>query len=100
MTRLSLKLFVSGRSMRSDAAISNLELTLSQIGIDDFDLLIIDVLANPQAAEDEFILATPTLVKVTPEPERRTIGDLSDKALLLRGLDLSPAVYLRDLNEA
>ncbi len=91
MSNLIMKLFVCGQSVRSDAAIANLELTLSEIGIDDFDLLVVDVLADPQAAEDAFILATPTLVKIAPEPQRRTIGDLSDQALLLQGLDLSPA---------
>ncbi len=49
---------------------------------------MIDVLANPQLAEDDKILATPTLIKALPPPLRRVIGDLSDNEKVLLGLDL------------
>lgn len=87
-----MKLFVSGQSMRSGSAIANLELTLSEYGISDYELIVVDVQEDPQAAEDEFILATPTLVKVFPSPERRIIGDLSNQPLVIRGLDLTPII--------
>jgi circadian clock protein KaiB len=46
------------------------------------------VLKNPQLAEEEKILATPTLAKILPPPVRRIIGDLSDRERVLIGLDL------------
>jgi circadian clock protein KaiB len=49
---------------------------------------VIDVLEQPQLAEDEKILATPTLIKRLPPPLRRVIGDLSDKDKVLIGLEL------------
>lgn len=52
---------------------------------------MIDVLENPQLAEDDRILATPTLIKALPPPLRRVIGDLSDNDKVLLGLDLKPA---------
>ena len=51
---------------------------------------IIDVIERPQLAEDEQIIATPTLIKRLPPPLRRVIGDLSDRAQVLIGLDLKP----------
>jgi circadian clock protein KaiB len=45
---------------------------------------------NPQVAEDEKILATPTLMKRLPPPLRRVIGDLSDKQKVLLGLQVQP----------
>jgi hypothetical protein len=54
------------------------------------DLQIIDVLEHPQLAEDEKILATPTLIKRLPPPLRRVIGDLSDTDKVLLGLDVWP----------
>ena len=48
----------------------------------------IDVLKNPQLAEEDKILATPTLAKILPPPVRRIIGDLSDRERVLIGLDL------------
>jgi circadian clock protein KaiB len=49
---------------------------------------VIDVLKNPQLAEEDKILATPTLSKILPPPVRRIIGDLSDRERVLIGLDL------------
>ena len=49
------------------------------------------MLENPQRAEDERILATPTLIKQLPPPLRRVIGDLSDKDKVLLGLEVQPA---------
>jgi circadian clock protein KaiB len=48
----------------------------------------VDVLEDPQRAEDEKILATPTLIKQLPPPLRRVIGDLSDKDKVLLGLEV------------
>ena len=43
---------------------------------------------NPQLAEEDKILATPTLSKILPPPVRRIIGDLSYRERVLIGLDL------------
>ncbi len=53
-----------------------------------YALKVIDVLKNPQLAEEDKILATPTLSKILPPPVRRIIGDLSDREKVLIGLDL------------
>jgi circadian clock protein KaiB len=48
------------------------------------------VLEHPQRAEDDRILATPTLIKRLPPPLRRVIGDLSDTHKVLLGRELRP----------
>ena len=53
-----------------------------------YALKVIDVLKNPQLAEEDKILATPTLAKILPPPVRKIIGDLSDREKVLIGLDL------------
>ena len=58
-----------------------------------YEMAVVDVLERPQLAEDEKILATPTLIKELPPPLRRVIGDLSDKEKVLLGLDLLPATH-------
>ena len=55
-----------------------------------YDLEVIDVYQNPEATRELQIVATPTLVKMLPEPLRRIIGDLSDKERVLAGLNLMP----------
>ena len=57
-------------------------------GIGVYALKVIDVLKNPQLAEEDKILATPTLSKILPPPVRRIIGDLSARERELIGLDL------------
>jgi circadian clock protein KaiB len=53
-----------------------------------YELTIIDVLQQPDIAEQAGIMATPTLIKSTPLPPRRVVGDLSDPQILAY-LDLS-----------
>ena len=53
-----------------------------------YELQIIDVVKNPELAEQDRILATPTLIKQLPPPLRRVIGDLSDADKVLLGLEL------------
>ena len=55
-----------------------------------YDLEVVDVYENPDATRELQIVATPTLVKILPEPLRRIIGDLSNKERVLAGLNLTP----------
>jgi circadian clock protein KaiB len=73
-------------------AIANLQRICEQELEGKYELEIIDVLESPQLAEDEKILATPTLIKQLPPPLRRVIGDLSDKEKVLFGLEVRPAL--------
>lgn len=86
--RYQLRLYVTGRTPRSEFALQNLEAIMDRGRNDDYELEVIDVLENPQRAEDDRIIATPTLVKAVPAPQRRIIGDLSDLDLVMRELDV------------
>ncbi len=81
---------MTGTSSRTGTAIANLRRICEQELGGQYDLEIIDVLQFPDVAEDEKILATPTLIKSLPLPLRRVIGDLSDKEKVLMGLEVRP----------
>ena len=83
-----MRLFVTGASLRTETAIANLQRICDLELEGRYDLEIIDVLEFPELAEDERILATPTLIKSLPLPLRRVIGDLSDTEKVLLGLQL------------
>lgn len=85
-----LKLYVTGTSPRTRQAIENLQRICEQDLRGRYQLDIIDVLEHPQEAEDDRVLATPTLIKRLPPPLRRVIGDLSDKEKVLFGLEVRP----------
>jgi circadian clock protein KaiB len=84
-----LKLYVTGASDRSQRAISNL-IQLSELHLQNrHEIVIIDVLEQPQVAEAEKILVTPALIKEFALPKVRIIGDLSDTQTILFGLNIS-----------
>jgi len=83
-----LKLYVAGNTPSSTRAIRMLNNILKEDFNGVYALKVIDVLKNPQLAEEDKILATPTLSKVLPPPVRKIIGDLSDREKVLIGLDL------------
>jgi circadian clock protein KaiB len=88
LSKYILTLYVTGTSPRTKVAIDNLNRICSQELDGRYELEIVDVLEHPQRAEDERILATPTLIKQLPPPLRRVIGDLSDKDKVLLGLEV------------
>ncbi|MGK7933916.1 MAG: circadian clock protein KaiB [Microcystaceae cyanobacterium] len=83
-----LKLYVAGNTPNSVRALKTLKNILEQEFKGVYALKVIDVLKNPQLAEEDKILATPTLSKILPPPVRKIIGDLSDREKVLIGLDL------------
>ena len=88
LSKYLLRLFVTSASSRTATAIANLRRICDQELGGQYELEIIDVLEHPDMAEDEKILATPTLIKTLPLPLRRVIGDLSNTEKVLLGLEV------------
>ena len=86
--KIVLRLYVAGQTANSEKAVRNLKAIIEKDFNRHYQLEIIDVLKNPQLAEDDKILATPALIKKLPPPARKLIGDLADKEKVLLGLDL------------
>ena len=86
-----LKLYVTGETANSQRAIKTLNAVLEEQLKGLYTLKVIDVLKSPQLAEEDKILATPTLAKTLPQPVRKIIGDLSNREKVLLGLDLTVA---------
>ncbi|APG05516.1 hypothetical protein BJI69_17480 [Luteibacter rhizovicinus DSM 16549] len=91
-----LRLFITGSTPRSTRAIENLRKICEENLDGRYELEVIDVYERPETTRDLQIVATPTLVKVLPEPLRRIIGDLSDELKVLAGLDLAPRLPQQD----
>lgn len=88
--RYKLRLFVTGTTPRSIRAIENMHRICEENLHGAYDLEVIDVYENPDATRELQVVATPTLVKILPEPLRRIIGDLSNRERVLAGLNLVP----------
>lgn len=83
-----VRLYVAGDGPNSVAAVANLTAALALHVDHGIELAIIDVVAEPERALRDGILITPMLVRVAPLPQRRILGTLRDRALLLGVLGL------------
>ena len=83
-----LRLYIAGTSQRSTEAIQNAKHVCEEHLAGRYDLEVIDIFQQPTLARDDQVLAVPTLIKKLPSPLRRFIGDLSNRDVILFGLDL------------
>ena len=88
MSNYILRLYITGNSLNSQRAIANLLKLCKEELSNQYKVEIIDVLEEPQRAEREKILVTPTLIKQLPPPLQRIIGDLSNREKVICGSDL------------
>ena len=88
--RWELRLYIAGNTPKSTLALSNLKKYCEEHLQGKYVIEVIDLLVHPQLAEGDQILAIPTLVKKVPVPIRKIIGDLSDEAKVLVGLNIRP----------
>lgn len=88
--RYKLRLFVTGTTPRSIRAIENMHRICEENLHGAYDLEVVDVYKDPEATRELQVIATPTLVKILPEPLRRIIGDLSNRDRVLAGLNVVP----------
>lgn len=88
---LILRLYVAGQTPRSLRAVANMRRVCAEDLGGRYSLEVIDLYQQPHLARGEQIVAVPALVKRLPAPLRMVIGDMSNTAHVLGGLDLLPS---------
>ena len=86
--RWELRLYVAGQTPRSLAAFANLKKICETHLKGKYRIEVIDLVAHPELARADQIVAIPTLVRKLPPPVKRIIGDLSNKERTLVGMEL------------
>jgi circadian clock protein KaiB len=81
-----LRLFVSGNNESTEHILKSLHQLLEHSLRYPYTLKVIDIFKHPDQAEEYQVSATPTLVRVWPQPVRRIVGDLTDIERILRVL--------------
>jgi circadian clock protein KaiB len=84
------RLYVAGQTIKSIAARTNLHSICERHIPNRYQVDVIDLLENPKLAKGDQIIAIPTLVRDSPMPVRKIIGDLSNTDKVLLGLDIHP----------
>jgi circadian clock protein KaiB len=91
MTRHVYTLFIAGGTDLASRALANFDrLVADRLG-DSCHLTIVDVLKEPRQAREHRVLATPLLLRHSPHPVLRILGDLSEEAKVLTQLGFSRA---------
>lgn len=87
--KLVLHLYVSGMSPKSMEAIDNIKRFCDKILQGAFELEIIDLYKNPEAASEQQLLFSPSLIKTLPLPKKILIGTFADTEKVIRGLGIT-----------
>ncbi len=90
-TEYTLSLYISGATERSKRAVTNIKSVCEEHIKGRYHLRVVDIYQSPEQLAKYNIVAAPTLVKETPLPVHRLVGDLSDTARVLKGLALTAA---------
>ena len=90
--RYVLRLYVTGATGRSLRAIANIRGFCERYLKGRYELKVVDVYQQPSLVQAEQIIAAPTLVKSEPPPEKRLVGDFSDRDRLLASFRLKPEI--------
>jgi circadian clock protein KaiB len=83
-----LRLYVTDASPKSARAIVNARRLLDEYLGERYSLEILNIAEHVAQASADQIVCVPTLLRLAPPPARRVIGDMSDVARVLKGLDV------------
>ncbi len=83
-----LRLYVTDATPKSARAIVNARRLLEEHLHDRYSLEILNIAEHVAQATADQIVCAPTLLRMAPAPVRRIIGDMSDVARVLKGLDV------------
>jgi circadian clock protein KaiB len=90
-----LRLCVTGITPRSVRAIENIRKLCEEHLKGYYELEVVDLYQEPGVAQEEGIIAAPTLIKKDPAPRRKLVGDLSETERVLIGLGIHHKETLR-----
>jgi len=84
-----LCLYVAGLTPRSTLALERIRAICERYLAGRYELTVIDLYLQPEAARQAQIVVVPTLIKQCPSPVRLFIGDMADEKRILQGLNIA-----------
>jgi circadian clock protein KaiB len=83
------KIYITGYTPKYKSILNRLNSDFNKSFNDQYSLEVVDILENAEQAIEDNILVTPTLIKVSPEPTKRIVGDLSDSARIMQNMGIA-----------
>lgn len=93
--RWTFRLYVSGWGPRYQMAFENLRHLCEEHFGGEYEIELVDLQKHPEQASADNIIAIPTVIKTSPEPVMRIVGDLSDAGKVLAALGYRPRLEQR-----
>ncbi len=87
-----MRLYITNSTLPSQQAVANAHEICEHYLHGCYRLDVIDLYQQPQLAQRDQVVAVPTLIKQSPLPVRRVIGNLSNTDAVLMGLGLQRAL--------
>lgn len=81
------RLYIAGESVNSNLALSHLKAFCEAHYPNNYHIERVDVLLSPDIAWAEGITATPMLLRLSPKPQIKIIGNLKNTQQLTNGLE-------------
>lgn len=85
----TLILYIAGTANQSRQALENIKSICERHLKGCYTLQVIDIYQQPLLARSQQIIATPTLIKESPAPIKRLIGNMENRERVLAALNLS-----------
>ncbi len=82
------RLYVAGKTQNSLIAVENIKKIGEQYFPPNYSIEVIDIFIEPRRALNDNIIVTPTLLRISPGPLVRIIGNLSDYRQVLYSLGI------------
>jgi circadian clock protein KaiB len=86
--RYVFRLYVAGPTSKSARAVINCRRLCEDHLKGRYDLEILNVSEHIQKALKDQVIAAPTLIRLSPPPVRRFIGDMTNTARLVKGFNV------------
>lgn len=85
-----LRLYITGNTPNSIKAVANIKMLCEEVLQGRYEMKVVDIYQDPSQASEDQVVAIPTLVKASPLPRRRLVGDMSSRERVLAGLGIAP----------
>jgi circadian clock protein KaiB len=86
------RLYIAGDTQNSCAALANLTSICQEHLPGKHQIEVIDVFREPKRGLADGVFMTPTLLKISPSPNRKIVGALSQTSSVLQALGLQDAI--------
>jgi len=80
----AFRLFISSKNNITEQTLNRIHQLLEERLTSPYTLKVIDICQNPEQAQIHQIFVTPTLIRVSPKPTKRIVGQLDDISRILK----------------